>query len=347
LALRNCWKTPQQFTYPIVIKGETSRLNGQSIRIALVTGATGFIGYKFVEKLESEGIQTRIYSRQPYSSARQCFIPKERWFTGELKQTSKFISACKGVDAVFHFAGFSNSGNQNPGEAIKVNFTLTKGIYSASAHSGVKTFVYLSSIHAAEPTLSAYATSKRLAEEYLMSCSAINPHTRLVILRPAIVYGPGMKGNLKTFLRLIKKGILPALPKLENSFQMVSVQDLCSVVITVARSIEGKGGNPEIYTVTDNEHYTPNRIEAAAYAALKREKPTFRLPRSVLYLAAIFASLIDWIGLSKNQLGLRLYRSLGSQPKQNTSASAPIYKCTPTATIESEMPKILRSLEEA
>ncbi len=313
---------------------------------ALITGATGFVGTTLVKSLQEAGYRVRIYSRRSHLKSEGFCIPEECWITGELNQQSRFISACEGVDVVFHLAGVA-SDDRDQNEVYRVNYSLTKGIYSASAYSGVKTFVYLSSIHASAPTLSVYAKSKRLAEEYLMSCNATHPDTRLVILRPSNVYGPGMKGLITTLLRLIKKGIIPALPKLENSFQMVSVQDLCSVAITVATSIGGKGRSPEIYTVTDNEHYTPNRIEEAAYAALQRKKPTVRLPRSLLYLAAILASLIDWLGLSKNQLGTRLYRSIGGHQLQNISASAPVYTYTPTATIESEMPKILNSLEEA
>lgn len=311
-----------------------------------MTGATGFVGSILVQALQGAGVTVRVYSRRPYAKTEGLSIPEECWITGELNHQSRFISACKGVDIVFHLAGVA-SGDRDPNEAYRVNFSLTKGIYSASAYSGVKTFVYLSSIHAADPTLSAYAKSKRLAEDYLMSCCATYPETRLVILRPANVYGPGMKGQITTFLRLIKKGILPALPKIEKSFPMVSVQDLCGVVITVARSIGEKDRSPEIYTVTDKEHYTPNRIEAAAYAALQREKPIFRLPRSLLYLTSILALLIDRLGFRKNQLGSNLYRSLDGYHLQDISALAPIYRYTPTATIESEMPKILRSLDEA
>ena len=324
-----------------------ANLNEQSIKIALVTGATGFVGSNLVAALVNQGITVRVYSRQPYRAESALTVPEECWFTGELTQQSRFIAACDGVDVVFHCAGVAHSSGRDRSEAIAVNCSRTKSVYSCSAYAGVKLFLYISSIHATEPARSAYAESKRMAEDYLISCSEKRPVPKVVILRPANVYGPGMKGNIITFLRLARSGIMPSLPKFNNSIPMVSVQDLCSVAISAASGIGIEGGHPEIYTVTDNEQYTPNRIESAAYAALERKAPTVRIPRSVLLLAAIFASLIDWLGLSRNQLGLRLYRSLSGYQLQNTSAPAPIYSYTPTATIESEMPKILNSLEEA
>ena len=118
---------------------------------------------------------------------------------------------------------------------------------------GVKKFIYISSIKASgEPQ-----NGKCHTEDYVGPCSNIYGETKreaeiklldllrgkdldLCIIRPSLVYGPNVKGNLKSMLDLINKGIFPPLPEVNNKRSMIHVDDLVSAIfLFLKRNLEG------------------------------------------------------------------------------------------------------------
>ncbi len=309
---------------------------------ALVTGATGFIGTHLVNKLQDEGYVVRVYSRQAYGEDPRLQVSSKDWITAELSDTESLLSACDGVDIIFHAAGIAHS-KANVDDLITVNVTGLQSVYSAAVAANVRKFVFFSSILASQPEHSAYAESKWSAEELLITSNESNSGTQVVILRPANVYGAGMKGNILTFIRMANSRFIPALPLLKNTFPLISVTDLCDVAIgatqdkTPMRSVE-------IYVVTDGEQYTPNRIESAVYGCSNRLRPKLKMPLLLFYVAAGIAQIVDLLGVKKNHLGLNLYRNLIGTRQVADCSGVPSYDFVPTATLETEMSNIIHSL---
>ena len=311
----------------------------------LVTGATGFIGTQLVRSLVEHGYCVRVYSRRPFNAAFCGLVDERDWFKGGLDQQCLLRSACENVDTVFHAAGLANSSFCDLEEFLKVNVEGTKTVFLASADAGVSKFIFFSSILVSETGTSNYAKSKKSAEDFLFSYSSNCHDTSVVVLRPATVYGPGMKNNLVGFMRLVKKGLMPSLPILKRRLPMISAKDLCEAAIFSSEADIPKSKGTA-FTVTDGQDYTPNRIEDALYRSLDRGKPRLWIPKSALFFGALCAQVLNVIGITRNQIGLGLYRKLVSDEPKDNEIEFPLQNFLATATLESEMPSIIASLEE-
>ena len=313
------------------------------ISTVLVTGATGFIGSRLVSLLGESGFRVRVYSRHCHRFSPQLQIEEESWFRGDLHNQESLAVALNGVDAVFHVAGVAHSNDSSEEEMFRTNSRGTNDVFSAAALAGVKRFVFFSSILASRPQTSAYAASKRSAEDILLAHDYLG--TQVVILRSANVYGPGMQGNIATFIRWIRSGFFPSLPRLENTFPLISVQDLCATAIACAID-DLADKQVYVYTVTDGERYTPTRIEAAIHKLAGREPSTFRIPRWLLYVGAKLAHFANNLGVKPNHIGPRLYRNLVDSRFFTDSGNTQSYPLPPTATFESELPAIIHALDQ-
>ena len=320
-------------------------MNEASSRTVLITGATGFIGSEMLVTLKTNGYDVRVYSRRPMLPKFEKLVDSSEWLIGELDDHERILSACVGVDIVVHLAGLAHSEADNADRVFQVNVSQTENIYSACEEAGVSTFMYVSSILASNPRLSAYAKSKSLAEGFIRSQTESGSRMRAIILRPANVYGAGMQGSLKVFIRLARMGILPSFPRLKNEFPMVSVGDFCRFAVAILDT-DSHIESVSTYAVTDGQKYTPNRVEEAVYSSLGRTKPRLGLPRQAYYAAALVAQIMNFTSVWKNSLGLKLYHNL-TQTRSNVGDTAfPAFNFRPTDTLESEMPKIISALRK-
>jgi len=309
----------------------------------LVTGATGFIGSHLVNLLIEKNYNLKIYSRNPITDEFADLIDESSWLSGELSDKGSLEIACTGIDIVFHVAGVASSDSSNPEECRKVNLIGTQNVYLASVKAGVRKFIFVSSILASDPESSFYAESKRLSEEFLSSCQRDRALTKVAILRPASVYGLGMKGSLRTFILFAMRGLIPSLPKVKNSFPLVSVGDLCRALIAVAED-ESPDTLMSAFTITDGQEYTVNRVEAAVYHGLRRRKPYMAIPKWAIYLVSVIAYLADLTGIKKNRLNLKLDKIFLGRENVSRAGEFPRYNYKPLLTLESEMPSIINSM---
>ena len=311
---------------------------------ALVTGATGFIGSYLAKALKDSGYRVRLLSRRGLKYESSLNTVDYEGVQGDIIDSNTLAAACEGVDIVFHAAGLANDSSSDKNEITLTNLTGTKNLYSAAVLSEVAKFVFFSSVMAAQHTESEYANSKWNAENYLLAGGKVNPKTKVIIIRPAIVYGPGMHGNISTFLRLAKNRFFPALPLIKSTFSMISVQDLCRAAIALENA-EPTSNPVRIFIITDGEQYTPNRVEESVYSSVSRALPKLRLPISLLFFASVVAEVADNLGIKRNSLGLRFYKRFNQSQTILEDANSIRYRIKPTTTLEKEMPRIIESLE--
>ena len=326
-------------------------------KLVLVTGATGFIGRALTAMLIARGYRVRALLRKE-SNQGDSFQEQVEIHRSDLDNEVGLAQACNNVAVVFHLAGRAHAGTVDSRELLQVNVEGTRALADACKKSGVKRFVYFSSVLAAAldegagnaSQASGYARSKKSAEELLLA--GANDDFQPTILRPVNVYGSGMKGNIAAMVRRIKAGSLPPLPRLSNSLALISVEDLCQAAIVTAESAASKC---QIYTVCDGEVYTPNSLEHAIYGALGRKKPGWRTPRMVFYAASLGAQIANNLGIWNNDMGLRTYRNLiggdgagqASQQQKICEKISTELGFKPSQTFYDVLPEIIENLDEA
>lgn len=184
------------------------------MRVA-VTGASGFVGARLVDRLLDDGIYVRALTHR----ARVAPQDGLEVVSGGLSDRDALARLVDGCDAVIHCAGVVAAAA--PETFHQVNADGTRRLAEAARAAGVPRFLLISSMAARQPELSAYAASKRAAEGVLAELDA----PAWDALRPPAVYGPGDR-QILMFFRLLQRGIalLPAGDKARVS--LIHVDDL-------------------------------------------------------------------------------------------------------------------------
>ncbi len=184
-----------------------------------LTGATGFAGPFVLAELLAAGHKVKALVRRPRE-----FSGAVTSIQGSLDEPSSLVPLVAGTDVVVHVAGAISSINEN--NYFRINFAGTKALYEAALAAGVKRFVFVSTLAARAPEVSAYAASKRAAEDFLLSRS---DGIEIVILRPSAVYGSGDKATLPLIKALQSRvAILPG--RSQSRFSLVHASDLGKVI---------------------------------------------------------------------------------------------------------------------
>lgn len=258
-----------------------------------VTGGTGFIGAALLPALLARGISVRLLARG--SATPRLFASDIDVRSGDLADMAALAALAQGVDCVIHLAGYAHATSKPlPAELERhrrVNLEGTQNLFRCAAEAGVRRFVFVSSVKAggedaheclneASARLPAdpYGRIKRETEDWLFEHGARHG-VEISVLRPALVYGPGVKGNLAALLRAIDRGRFPPVPETHNVRSMVSVQDLVVAVLAATVRIEAAG---QVCIVDDGEAYSTRRIYTAMANALGKPIPSWSLPAGAL-----------------------------------------------------------------
>lgn len=267
----------------------------------LVTGATGFIGQHLLHYLQRRKCPLRALVRKEQSfnftnlaidnNHSQKIIPIET-FVADIATAESLSGACNGIDTVFHLAGLAHA-QQQANDALKhhqVNFLGTKHLFTEAKRAGVKCFIYFSSVKAFDAEKrrdeSPYAKAKYQAEQFLL---ANREDMHVSILRPALVYGVGCKGNLAAMLSAIDRQRFPPLPEVHNRRSMVSAYDLCHAAVLASLKPIANG---KIYTVTDGIDYSSRQLYEWMAEALGKKPAKFSIPFPLFRALATVGDLI-------------------------------------------------------
>ncbi len=287
----------------------------------LVTGGTGFIGRRLVAALQTQGARIRVLVR-PGSR-----IPAD-WdsiatVSGDLANAASLAQACTGIHTVFHVAGFAHADAADiPDFAVRHWAINTEGTYrllDAAVIAKVERFVFLSSAKAVgapgshgvdeqweELPETPYGRSKRAAENHVLAIGR-DSGLHAVNLRPALVYGPGMTGNLTRLIRAMQRGGFPPLPETGNRRSLVHVDDVVQAMLLAAAHPAATG---QCYFVTDSQPYSGRELYIIIRRALGLSVPPWSVPASLLYAVARLADSGLWLVGRKPRMATTLNKLL-------------------------------------
>jgi nucleoside-diphosphate-sugar epimerase len=282
----------------------------------LVTGAHGFVGRTLVPLLADDGWQLRLQRRKPDGKV----ADKYAWRYLDLMDVNADLAGLtEGTDIVVHLAGRSH--------AAKTIAPLAK----AAAAAGVKRFILISTIkvhgegyfatgasqqaytESSPPDpRNAYARDQWEAEQILMQICNKSAMT-YTIIRPPLVFGPGLKGNFRDLLNIVSRGVPLPLAAVKNLRSFIYVDNFCSIIIKAARS---PVADNKTYVVADMTISTPALVRRLAEALQVRAR-LFPLPTGFLALAAALAgrrAMVDRLVKSLVIDDDRVRRELGWKP---------------------------------
>lgn len=266
----------------------------------LVTGATGFIGRSLCQALRARGDEVVALSRSGGDVAAGVSS-----FACDLVGAEVGESLLAGVDTVFHLAGVAHQ--RAPATAYDaLNYGATLRLARRAREFGVRCFVFLSSVKAMGPPtgiaaraendcsepVGAYARSKQQAEQALLAEYTDSPMAVLIV-RPALVYGPGVKGNLRQLARAVQRG-LPRPPE-GGRRSMIALADLVDLLCHV--SLHAPPGN-HTWIACGAGSYSTRDVYDLLRAALGRDKGSAWLPGPLWRLAA---AGLDLVSLNKGE----------------------------------------------
>ena len=252
-----------------------------------LTGATGFIGQYLLRELPKRGHRLRVLLRHPSVVPMQCASA----VIGDLARPRNMSAALEGVDAVIHSAGFTHGMSGIPEDDYRLlNTEATIGLARAARRAGAKRFVFLSSIRAqsgptAETVLTeaddpnptdAYGRSKLAAERGLAELDL-----DWVSLRAALVYGPGVKGNIAQLMRLARLPLPLPLRSIGGRRSLLALENL-SAAIEVVLTTPGPLRRP--FIAADREVLTIDEMIAAMRDGLGRRPNVFAVSPVLLRL---------------------------------------------------------------
>jgi nucleoside-diphosphate-sugar epimerase len=263
----------------------------------LVTGAGGFIGRQLCGELLRRGLQVRAAVRAP------CRLPEgaEQAIVGAIDGATDWNAALGGIDTIIHLAAKMDAEKDQAAdplaEFLKVNLLGTANLARQAALAGTRRLVYVSSIKVngeqtrggqsySERDVPApqdpYGISKWQAEQALQQLSRM-AGLEVVIVRPPLVYGPGVKGNFLSLLAATDKGVPLPLSGAHNLRSMVYAGNLVDALIACASHPAAAG---QTYLVSDGEDVSTARLVEDIAHALGRNSRSFYVPPGLLRAAA-------------------------------------------------------------
>jgi nucleoside-diphosphate-sugar epimerase len=305
----------------------------------LVTGAAGFIGRAACAELTKRGWSVRAAVRQ------RADLPPvvEQCPVGDIATGPRW--PLEGVEAVVHLAGIAHQlGGQNAESAYHaVNCQATERLASEAARAGVRRFVFMSSIKVnGERTAidrpfragdrpdpqDRYARSKWAAEQALAQV-ARDTGMEVVVLRPPLVYGPGVRANFLRLVRLVERGLPLPFGAIHNRRSMLYVGNLVDVI---GHAITSAGAAGQTLMVSDGDDLSTPRLAMELGRALNREAKLLPVPVVLLKLGgaltgrrAEIGRLVDSLAVDIAETRARLAWTPAVSPSEGIACTVAWY----------------------
>ncbi|CAK1930757.1 UDP-glucose 4-epimerase family protein [Vibrio crassostreae] len=264
----------------------------------LVTGSTGFVGARVVELAEARDWEVVSVVRQSSRTQPNCFR------VSSIGAETDWFDAFEGVDCVVHCAARVHQMNESEQDALAayrdINTLGTLNLAKQAAEAGVKRFVFVSSIKvngeftepgsAFLPNLDnipkdLYGLSKYEAEVELTKLSK-ETGLEVVIVRPPLVYGPGVKANFLSMMRMVEKGIPLPFGAIHNKRSLVYVDNLSSLILTCCEHPLAPG-----YTFLASDDHDVSTTQLMQTIALSMNKTPRLLPIPMSWIQLVASVL--------------------------------------------------------
>lgn len=269
----------------------------------LLTGATGFVGQAvLMQLLRRQERRIRTYGRRApvglydHENAAQTTLH----ITGELSDCVDFSAALNDIDVVIHCAAQAHVMKPSPDHSNDIYWAANvEGTCNLARHAiaaGVKRFIFISSVKVnGESTTNAspfshtslpapeddYGRSKQAAEEGLRSL-VVGTGMELVIIRPPLIYGAGVKGNFSSLLAIAKKNLPLPLGAIRNQRSMVALDNLVDLIITCVTHPHAAN---QTFLVSDGEDISTTQLLEMMASAAGKSPHLLPVPMSWLRLA--------------------------------------------------------------
>jgi nucleoside-diphosphate-sugar epimerase len=239
----------------------------------LITGANGFVGRALVARLDDQPDCTAVCAvRNPKGLAA---VPVKVVQIPDLTANTDWSAALSGVEVVVHTAARVHVMNEQSADPLaefrRVNVEGTLALARQAATAGVRRFVFLSSIkvngEATEPgkpftadqppaPVDPYGISKLEAEQGLQELAA-ETGMSVVIIRPVLVYGPGVKGNFRSMLGWLRRGIPLPLGAINNRRSLVALDNLVDLIMACTTH---PAASNQVFLVSDDEDMSTTQL---------------------------------------------------------------------------------------
>ncbi len=281
----------------------------------LVTGANGFIGNRLCKVLLKSGYAVRAGFRQLNSSI-NCII-QDQVIVGDINLSTNWKNALQNVDCIVHLAArvhvMKDSAIDPLAEYRKVNVDGALNLARQAAQAGVHRFIFISTIKVnGEQTfpgrpftekdvpvpVDPYGISKYEAEKKLRAL-ADETGMEVVIIRPVLVYGPGVGGNFASMMYYLCKGIPLPFGAIHNQRCLLALDNLVDLLVTC---IDHPSAANQIFLVSDGKELSTTELLRRMATALNVPSRLIPIPEKLLMLGATI--------LGKQAVVLRLLGSL-------------------------------------
>jgi nucleoside-diphosphate-sugar epimerase len=270
----------------------------------VVTGANGFVGRALCADAAARGFVVRGIVRS------SCGLPSgtESFQVGNIDDSTNWQDAFTDCGVVIHLAArvhvMADTAENPLDEFRRVNVQGTLNLARQAAAAGVRRFVFVSSIKVngeatqlgsafkaddAPGPLDAYGVSKMEAEQGLRELSA-QSGMEVVIIRPPLIYGPGVKANFAAMMRWLQRGIPLPLGAIHNQRSLVALDNLVDLIVTC---LTHPAAANQTFLVSDGEDVSTTELLRRMGQAMNRPARLIPVPASWLKLAAAMVGKQD------------------------------------------------------
>lgn len=308
----------------------------------LITGATGLVGGAVTRELLRLRIPIIAGVRKNSAIASN---DVKQIKTGEISSTTDWMLALANVDVVIHAAArvhvMDDSSSDPLTEFRKVNTAGTLNLARQAAESGVKRFIFISSIKVNGESTEAgksfspndgfvpedpYGLSKYEAEQGLLALAA-ETGMEVAIIRPPLVYGPGVKANFASMMKWINRGVPLPFGYINNQRSLVALDNLVDFIVLCADREKSPKAANEVFLITDGEDVSTTTLLQKVARAFGKKPRLIPVP---VWLMIIAAKLIG-----KGDVATRLFGSL----QVDSSKARELLGWRPVITMDEQLKK--------
>ena len=319
----------------------SNQFNPELIKV-LVTGGNGFVGQSLCQQL----LQQDYFVRTAIRDFNKTVPASEKVLIGNLDANTDWSLALQDIQVVIHLAARVHVMKETSSDALaefrKVNVEGTLNLARQAVQAGASRFIYLSSIKVNgeqtsdempytpedEPNpVDPYGISKQEAEKALRQL-ALETGLKVVIIRPPLIYGPSVKANFQSMMRIIDKNVPLPLAAINNKRSLVALDNLIDLILTC---IKHPAAVNQTFLVSDGHDLsTPELLKRMAVALGKR---AYLLPIPTVLLVSVATML------GKKAIAQRLCGSL----QVDISKSRELLGWQPPLCVDDALDKVAQS----